>query len=324
MIRRYPLVAFFALAYLLTWPFQILSYFMADRVGMDLSNEDNLRHIVDLLGGDLASDRLWPLLVFFLGQSGPVVAAFVVTAAIYGSVGVRDLGARTVKWRVAPQWYLTVLLLPLLMIAVCLAAAFVTGGFELGPFEPDIPWSWFIFFVLYMIVFTGLAEEPGWRGFALPHLQASRTAMRSSWILGVAWGVWHFPFIIYYNLDEPFLLIPAFFGLTVGIVGWTIVNTWVYNNTGSVFMVILLHGWNGAAQSYFILAQPNFLAASLFTLLPWGIAIYLSKRYGDENLADVARPKWWPGIYNVQQRGEPVPVLAYAGDSGETVVQAET
>jgi membrane protease YdiL (CAAX protease family) len=79
-----------------------------------------------------------------------------------------------------------------------------------------------------MLVFTVLAEEPGWRGFALPHLQARYPAARSSWILGMLWGAWHFPSIIYYNLANGVpapALVPILAGLVLGIVGWTMVNT---------------------------------------------------------------------------------------------------
>jgi hypothetical protein len=48
-----------------------------------------------------------------------------------------------------------------------------------------------------MLIFTGLAEEKiGWRGYALPQLQKTRTAVRASWILGIAWGLWHIPALL--------------------------------------------------------------------------------------------------------------------------------
>jgi hypothetical protein len=162
----------------------------------------------------------------------------------------------------------------------------------------------FVPFLLYMIVFTGLAEEPGWRGFALPHLQAAHTAIRSSWILGILWGVWHIPFLVYFNRDQPLVLIPAMIGALLGIVGWTIVNTWLYNNTESVFLIILLHGWNIAVQSYLVNSQPNPIAWTLFSVVPWGIAAYLSRRFGEEHLGAAPRPKWWPGRFSTEQRGD--------------------
>lgn len=36
-------------------------------------------------------------------------------------------------------------------------------------------------------------EELGWRGIALPALQKCYSALISSLILGLAWGIWHLP-----------------------------------------------------------------------------------------------------------------------------------
>jgi membrane protease YdiL (CAAX protease family) len=189
-----------------------------------------------------------------------------------------------------------------LLALASLALGFVLGGMKFGEYEPRLALAAFVPFLLYMIVFTGLAEEPGWRGFALPHLQAKSTAARSSWILGFAWGLWHVPFTIYYNRDEPLLILPTLLGLTFGIVGWTMVNTWIYNSTESTWLMVLLHGWGNAVQSYLVLSQTNFVAHILYGLLPWAIAVYLSKKYGDENLSDQPRPRWWPGAYPIQER----------------------
>lgn len=87
--------------------------------------------------------------------------------------------------------------------------------------------------------------------------------------------------------------------------GWTIVNTWIYDSTDSVLLMIVLHGWGNTVQSYLILSQPNPVAQTFYVLLPWAIAIYLSRRYGDDDLAAVPRPRWWPGAVEPEQRGEP-------------------
>ena len=80
-------------------------------------------------------------------------------------------------------------------------------------------------------------------------------------------------------------------GLLLGTVGWTIVNTWVYNNTGSVFLMILLHGWTNTIQSYFVLSTGNMAVMTLFGILPWALAIYLLRKYGKENLSPTLRPQ---------------------------------
>src|SRR5690606_15567006 len=47
-------------------------------------------------------------------------------------------------------------------------------------------------FLLHLLTF-GIGEETGWRGFALPHLQESRTALRATGLLFLAWALWHVP-----------------------------------------------------------------------------------------------------------------------------------
>ena len=92
---------------------------------------------------------------------------------------------------------------------------------------------------LYNVIYGGLSEEPGWRGFALPRLQVKFSPLVSSLILWFFWAVWH---------------APARFGgieaksLTDTIVEWVllimvnIVFTWFYNRTqGSILVTALVH-----------------------------------------------------------------------------------
>jgi membrane protease YdiL (CAAX protease family) len=292
-MRRSPLVAFFVIAFSITWFCQILGLLLAQRNALSLINEDNLLHFFALLSLRLAPGEASAYLVYTLG-AGPLVAALLVTWATGGRGGIEELWGRIKKWRVEPRWYLIVFLLPVALALISLTAGVLVGGLRPSSYSPLLPLAYFIPFFLYMLVFTGLAEEPGWRGFALPHLQSRYSAVKSSWILGVLWGVWHFPSIIYYNLATgmPTLaLIPILVFLVLGIVGWTIVNTWVYNSTESVFLMIVLHGWYGTVNSYMVLSSQNALAQTLSGILPWALAIILLRVYGGEHLAAKPRPR---------------------------------
>ena len=47
--------------------------------------------------------------------------------------------------------------------------------------------------LLLVVALGGGLEEPGWRGFGLPHLLETHTPVRATLILGVVWGVWRLP-----------------------------------------------------------------------------------------------------------------------------------
>ena len=100
----------------------------------------------------------------------------------------------------------------------------------------------------YNCCYSGLAEEPGWRGFALPRLQGKFSPLVSSLILGVLWAVWH---------------APGRFGgieaksLSDTLVEWvlillvTIIFTWLFNRTkGSILVTALLHPAMNATTKY--------------------------------------------------------------------------
>ncbi len=44
---------------------------------------------------------------------------------------------------------------------------------------------------------SGLGEEVGWRGFALPRLQQSTLGHDSSLLLAIGWAGWHLPAFLY-------------------------------------------------------------------------------------------------------------------------------
>lgn len=293
LIRRHPLIAFFAIAFGLTWAVQIPAVLLAEANEQSLTNEDNLRHLLDLFSGRLPGKEASAFLLFLVG-AGPLVAGVVVLAATRGRDGLRDLWRRMRKFDVGGRWYLIVLALPVALAAVSLLAGIVTSSLDLNDYDALLPVSYLVPFFLYMLVFTGVYEEPGWRGFALPYLQRSNTAIRASWILGIAWGVWHFPVIIYYNLTvtevAPPVLLPILAGLIMGTVGWTIVNTWIYNSTESVFLMILLHGWYNTVNAYLVLPFENMMVSTVNAVLPWAVAALVSKRHGDEHLAERPRP----------------------------------
>jgi membrane protease YdiL (CAAX protease family) len=236
-ISRHPLVAYFTLAFAGFWIIQLPMLLSQDGLGL-------LPYTVPML----------PFMLLFLlsTYAGPLLAAFVVTATERGRAGVRDFLRRCVRWRVGFRWWFLVLLgYPLLYV---LAATVFMGA---APLEAVVA-KWSLFFTSYLptlVVYQGLtqwAEEPGWRGFALPRLEARFGPVPGSLLLGLLHGLWHLPVFTYTGGPVP--LGPfdlATFALnTVLIAMMTITWSWVYNNTGSILLAVLLHSSFNASGSF--------------------------------------------------------------------------
>ena len=98
-----------------------------------------------------------------------------------------------------------------------------------------------------VILVISLGEEFGWRGYLLPLLQQKYSALTASLVLGVVWGLWHFPASLIGTgvpADMPFTVFMAW------VIIATVLFTWVYNNTGSVLTAILLHSTANASFNY--------------------------------------------------------------------------
>jgi membrane protease YdiL (CAAX protease family) len=238
-----------------------------------------------------------PVPAGFLGVFGPMAAAIVVTALEGGRAGLRSLLGRVVRWRVAPVWYAVAILGPLGLTLGAIALHVVLGGQppSLGLLIGALPTL--AVYIVYMMLTVALGEEVGWRGYALPALQARYSALLASLILGVLWALWHLPQFfnpdtLYSNL--PFVLFLAY------MVPFAVLITWVFNSVGgSVLMAILMHAlvnassvlWKTipeysvkpptAAEALAVNVHTNLMAA----IVLWVAAVVVVLVYGSHNLS---------------------------------------
>ena len=165
--KRHPLVAFFALTFALSWAFEIPLVVLGDGIAGSRGKVLNL-----------------------LAANVPSVLGIALTAMVLGRGALRKLLGRLLIWRVDPRWYLVVLG-PAVLSGGVVALNALLGGPALSV---DVPLLGAVIFLAFS-VFPGsaLGEEIGWRGYALPRLQAGRSALGASLILGVIWGFYHLP-----------------------------------------------------------------------------------------------------------------------------------
>lgn len=233
-LARRPLAAYFSLAFVGTWLIVGPLALARGEYGLGL-----LPFTVPD-GADF-------LLVQLSAYTGPLLAALLVTAATAGRAGLRELRGRIGRWRVGAVWYLVAILAPL---AIWLAAygTALDGGpvAELGR-HPALLLTTFLPFVLIGLLLPSLGEEPGWRGVALPRLQARFGPLRATLLLSALHGLWHLP--AYFTAALGPFTFEKFAAFVLTAVAATFLYTWVFNRSGgSVLLAMLLHASGNAAS----------------------------------------------------------------------------
>jgi len=248
-VQRYPLLAYFAIAFAGSW---------ALTIPKALSTGFNLFPL---------PDPVFLLLFVFSIYLGPFMGALIVTRAIDAMAGVRQLFRRAVQWRVGVRWYLAAIFSFLLIWLTSFSALY--NGAPLRGFiaNPLLLVTLFLTWLLQGILIPSLGEEFGWRGFALPRLQAQYGPIVAAIILGALQGLWHLPFL-FTPLLGPFTLEKLITFILTAIGGVFLYN-WVFNNArGSVLIAILMHASGNAASRLLeeIIPQEDGLATPLQSL----------------------------------------------------------
>ncbi len=211
-VRRHPLAAFYAVTFLVSWGYWIP---------------------VAVSGGGISH---------FPGLLGPMVAAFVVSAILDGSRGVRELTGRMLRWRVPLRWYM-VALLPLVGAVLALGALWLIEG-SLPTFEElstmsGLPsFGWFAVLVMVLLI-NGYGEEVGWRGFAWPRLRQRHSMSRAALFLAIPWAVWHLP-TFWIDTGLRGFEVAVIPGWLVGLVAGAVVLGWLYEQSGSSLLIVAL------------------------------------------------------------------------------------
>jgi membrane protease YdiL (CAAX protease family) len=141
---------------------------------------------------------------------------------------------RLVRARIGRQWYAIIFGLPTVLCAAAVAIMMAFGNGTTLPMAAA--WRELPDRFLFIFLFIGLGEEPGWRCFALPRLQKRHTPLIASLILAPVWALWHLPLM---GNEFPAPVIPAFL---ISLLGGTLIQTGLFNHTkGSVFAQMLFH-----------------------------------------------------------------------------------
>ncbi len=265
LIARFPLLSYFALAYLLTWGIEVPMMLAARGVVS--------WHLPEWLEA--------------LAAFGPFAAAILVLGFWRGEGAVSALLNSLVHWRVPLCWWAVTLLSP--FVIMCLALQLTGDLPQLLSGELLLSMSaegkWFGLLVMGGLL-RGLGEEPGWRGFALPVLRSRAGPLLATLCLWPVWVLWHLPSF----LMRPEFALGAWIGFSMGMLAAAALLTLLYDRTRSVLLVAIWHalinitrGIAGSASSESFLAFAQvMLAAGVLIILYW---IVFARREGTYEMA---------------------------------------
>lgn len=249
-----------------------------------------------------------PAEVVWLAEYGPAVAALILTWRQDGWGAVRTLFARLGKWRIGVGWYfasigITPAVVLLLLGAMALAGRPLPDFSLLGAwaerfrdrneaFTPSMGiisalsgfmalgwWQTLLVFTTLAITNGGVSEEPGWRGWLLPRMQARYGALPASLLVALCWALWHtgsgfWQVVLTTDLAGALRFMPGYLGQYLLLVApLAVYYTWVYNGTGgSLLLVVLLHASYNMTVTVVTSAWPTF-PLPWFVATLWGVAV---------------------------------------------------
>jgi membrane protease YdiL (CAAX protease family) len=186
-----------------------------------------------------------PYELHYLSAYGPLLAAIVVTALTAGVEGLRNLGKHYAINRGHLGWLALCAFLPIVLFGLAVPVAWLINNtwpdvLVIGQanFLPDLGLAAWLMWVLT----SGIGEETGWRGFALPRLQAKHNAFVATVLLWLVWALWHLPSFFYLPSYKSIGL-AGFPGFAFSLLAGATLFTWLYNSSyGSLLAVALFHG----------------------------------------------------------------------------------
>ena len=229
--------------------------------------------------GDLARTAL-----FVAGGFGPFLAALVVMRA--SGRPIRPWLRRIFRVRVRGTFYLVALALPVAGVIVAGAVHAGLFGATIALDEIESPLAYPIF-LAFVLLFAGGQEEPGWRGYLLPRLQESYSALTAAVAIGLVWAAWHLPLFVIPGTIQSDM---SFALYVPNVVALSVILTWLTNGVGgSVVPAMVLHAGTNAIANYYPAGGPDAVVTptgyGLVTVVLILVAIALVWRYGPRELA---------------------------------------
>ncbi len=208
-----------------------------------------------------------------LGGLGPLLASVLTTWIYLKTDGLKQLLKQSLQLK--PILYLLLALFFPFLLSVL--AAVINNLIYKTPvnvsallINKEFPHFHIVIFFVYNLIFFGFGEEVGWRGFALPRLQAKSNALTASILLAFFWALWHWP-LFFYRPNYLAMSLPGIAGWFFSLLTGSILLTWLYNSSkASILMCAVFHATIDIAFTADF-ADQGLVNTMGFLITLWGI-----------------------------------------------------
>ena len=241
----WPIIIFFALAYLIAWSMIPVLSAIARQSGVaDWITLSQMAEVLEFGGIDLSVPGWVVYLITRLQDFAFSLAGVIMIAYLHGRSGLRELGQRLLRWQISWRvWLVALLPLGLYLLATAVSGELASFTFN-GQTLSAILFSAEAGLLVTLFLRGPMGEELGLRGFALPRLQARMSPFRASVIIGILWAAWHLPVL----LGRDVVSIAAFLLLAFVL---SFIFTWLFNSSGgSLIPVLLFHAIQNTEEMF--------------------------------------------------------------------------
>lgn len=199
--------------------------------------------------------------IFLAMIAGPSLASVALTAFLEGRKGLRELGARLLRWR--GPWG-ALLVAPGVLVAVLAVLSRFSPEFVPGPPR----WAIAVIGGLG----AGIFEELGWTGFATPRLLERHGVLWTGVVLGLLWALWHALGDYWGGAAWGALWTAHFLQWVVALTAFRTLMTWAWERAHSLPLAMLLHATFSGSQALLWPAVPpaqELVWYGLFAAVLW-------------------------------------------------------
>jgi len=220
-----------------------------------------------------ALDSRYFLIARILASFGPALTALLLLWLAEGRDAVKNLLKDAAAVTRSPKWIAASAALAVLAVVIPLGVLIYMHQISLAVVSFGSLLMLIPNYILSLLLFGSVADEIGWRGYLLPRLQQSLTAVSASAVIGLLWGLWQLPTYYFGGLVESNLSLTWLFIETVAM---SVILTWIANSSKNLVGVIVFNGVYRTLTQFFLPLAEASGSIDLFQQLYTGVLVNMA------------------------------------------------